>query len=269
MKRQFLVFLFLVSYFLIYCDFCMAANQERVTGRVFTVKNESGNVEYYVKTKGSQIVRLGTYDDITDTEGQDCVVDAYKVPYNPKITLEGDLTYIEQYHGYKTYAFKGIYQCLSPIAPEQHILHSDNAYGPKIFGLQLGMSKAEAEDILARLARKRNLIFDERGELTDFLLFDQDTMQYVVVDINESSSNTPVREGEVYSYILNPPLFNIRGNFDREFLQKFIDTYHIPQLVPDGNVLTYRDAKQGFQVRVHPNAIAISAIPKSTEPIFE
>lgn len=226
----------------------------KITGKVESIRVPDAGMNFYflVPKNGTQIF-LGAPFEVQEDPNKECVGKAEE--NESEVTLEGIL--IKEGNEYSFLEDK--YACVQA-APS-----TGSGYGPRIFGLQVGMTKPEAINIIAQYAQKHNIPYDKVKPL----LYNNGIILEVVF-MDSKTAN---------AYMITCQAFNVSTMFDRSFLQQFVDNYNIPELNPleysSAGVrevkYVYKNEEEGFKLDIYKTYLTVTSIPKKNlaNPVFE
>lgn len=109
---------------------------------------------------------------------------------------------------------------------------SSSVHGPKIFGLQLGMDKKSVEKAVNEIANKINKKFNTSSYKVSIKDYEDGSSEIHIPSIILASIS---KNGKMYLYWFphgSGVLFNSENYLNKDFLQKFINNYHIPKISP-------------------------------------
>lgn len=147
--------------------------------------------------------------------------------------------------------------------------------GPKIFGLQLGMSKIEAEDTIKNLCSRFNGNI-ESGSQNDI------TYLWCKLDTDDSQQfGINIKNGVLYNYSLCGKLFGVDGEGDDNFVKLFSDKYNIngfEHISRNSFGYVYKNNDKGFQIKILPTCtrtpyfyltVVVNSIQRNSDINFE
>lgn len=121
-------------------------------------------------------------------------------------------------------------------------------YGPKIFGLQLGMSENEVNDILNTLAKEYNgRIFSD----------------YLISKDNKYSMQVHIKNKKLYGFVIYSSFFDISNLNNKNFIRDFCNHYSIPLDEMYNN--SYTNIEDGYKIIINYNDVSIKTIEKSKQ----
>ena len=247
-------FIMFLGYLLFYNLAYAASAPVKITGKVESIRVPDAGMNFYflIPKDGTQIL-LGAPFEVQEDPNKECVVKAEE--NESEVTLEGIL--IKEGNEYSFLDDK--YVCVQASPP------TGSGYGPRIFGLQVGMTEPEAINIIAQYAQKHNIPYDKAKPL----LYNNGILLEVVF-MDSKTANM---------YMVTGQAFNVSTMFDRSFLQQFVNKYNIPELNPleyssaGGRELkyVYINEEEGFKLDIYKTYLTVTSIPKKTgaNPVFE
>lgn len=244
----------LVCFFLNHLAYA-ADSPVKITGKVESIRLPDAGMYFYflIQKDGTQIF-LGAPFEVQEDPAKDCVEKAAE--NESEVTLEGILIKEENEYSF----LDNKYICAKASRS------SGSGYGPRIFGLQVGMTEPEAINIISQYAQKHNIPYDK----SEPILYNDKGKIFDVAFLD--SKNAKI-------YMIGNQAFNVSDMFDKSFLQKFVNNYNIPEIkrmeydsgFGRGVKYVYTNEEQGYKLDIYKNYLTVTAIPKKnvSNPVFE
>lgn len=204
---------------------------------------------YYLRLPSGNEVFLGNNKKIWDNlDLRKCI--NFATNNGTPVTLKGEITEHDGKISFKNDDFT----CTQAPYSSQYASY-EGCYGPKIGGLQLGMSEASVKNVIGEYAQKNNIKYQDGSKS---LGAGEDKF----FDVGFFGKKTADR------FAVGKNYFGVSDLQSKDFMQKFMREYNIPEVIPEkyqglfgkpGIKYTYVNKKDGYSISIFPNEIMVDS----------
>ena len=244
------------------------SNSEQVTGTIDSFRDD-GLTFYGLNVNDEKVIFLCPVWEPSENKGKEWIEELAGT--NQPITLDGDIVEDDNGFSFKNNIF---------VRVNNNSIHTNNTIGPKIFGIQLGMSKKQCYDYLnSKRYRIYGLVEIVGRQIEDeiknndfsntplFKVYSQEPGKNIRLDMELNFNN----KDELINITYYASIFNLRGKIDNNFVNLFINKFNLQSLKKEMTDISLNllDNNNGYKISIYNYGVVISMIQKNSDLKFE